>query len=106
MSGDRSAEEALERVPTKRHWVEAVFWHVAVCLKHGGFLFPRLLRLDDKLYNRLYRYRSGRFDELHCVREQIWVEFNIPQKLKKLWPTSSKKGCDEDDQKKDNHACH
>lgn len=68
-------------------WVETVFWPVSGCLKHGGFLFGDLTKMSQ--YSDLYMKRSHKFggDDLHGMREQIWVEYNIPAKHEKLWPS-------------------
>lgn len=82
--------------PTKQQadwafWIESVFWPVSGCLKHGGFLFPDLTKMNE--YGDLYMERSHKIggDELHCMREQIWMEYNIPAKYEKLWPTPKKR---------------
>lgn len=71
-------------------WNEVIFWPVSGCLKHGGFLFSELTEM--KQYSDLYMERSHKIggDELHCIREQIWIEYNIPANHEKLWPRPKK----------------
>lgn len=72
-------------------WIEYVFWSVSGCLKHGGFLVPELTELEE--YSDLYLERTHKIggDDLHAMREQIFVEYNIPAMHEKLWPTQKPK---------------
>lgn len=70
-------------------WVETVFWPVAMCLKHGAQFFPDLVGMPE--YRGLFEDRSHKpGDLMHAMREQIWVEYDIPAKHKLLWPERSK----------------
>lgn len=67
-------------------WTEDVFWAVSPVLKHGGSLVPDLTRLQE--FHDLWSTRNGIVggDDLHCMREQIYVEYDIPTLFAKLWP--------------------
>jgi hypothetical protein len=84
--------------PTKEQemwygWIETVFWNCSGPVKHGGWLWPDLCSIGEAdgnygLYFDLAMKRTHKIggDELHCIREQIYIDYDIPAAYKRLWP--------------------